>query len=147
MPICSSILNPPVFVEKDGKRVEVTKPEPEQKYFDRVVAEKGLDAATAFEDLFVSVSSGGSAEVKFSPAATPRQPAKPPVLHSDYITSAKANMAKIDDVKINKALAKFIPADKAVFKRTADLEASAVTLGWLLRDMELARRKQPVLLA
>jgi hypothetical protein len=134
------------FIEKDGKKTEVTKPEQDQKCFDRICAEKNVDPKTAFQDVFDSLSAGGSAEVKFDPSITPREPGKPPVLSKDYITSAAFNLGKLDDAKINKVLSKDLPAEQCTFKRTGDAEKDAVTLGWLLRARESAIRKKPIVL-
>ncbi len=132
--------------DKDGKKTEILKKETDLDFFNRIVAEKSLTAEQVAA-MIATVADGGAKEVKFDPSTTPRQPAKPPVLAADYINSAKLNLGKLDDAKINKALGKLLPPDKCVFKRTDNVEEDAKTLGWLLRDLELARRKQPTLLA
>ncbi len=111
---------------KEGKEVE-TYDETEAEYFERVCAEKKVEASS-FQALF----SAAAALVGFDASARERKPAGPKKLAEKYrVIAVDFISGKRDLAKLNALFAK---SNIKTFVKTADADKDAVALGWLCKE-------------
>jgi len=144
-------------VKKADKEVQVPD-ETEQEFVERALASGKLTKDVLQTEVERRARNGWSyqddgATVTVPPIAVDikgreRKPTRPPKLAQEFKTAAESLLGQYDDVKINTTLKKYLPAEKAVFKRgttPADKEKNVEGLGWLIRDYQKAKLAQGVL--
>ena len=129
--------------DKDGNVISVYA-ETEGDYFDRVCAEKGVEA-THFQTLADQVA----ASIEFDASATERKPAGPKKLPATYLNTAKT---VFDKNNVDKVIAKLLneSGTKVAFEEipdgSTDAEVTAIRtrniekLGWGIKANEDAKR-------